>query len=233
MRKHSFVPPGGRPRILINCAASVDGKIANPDGTRALLSGKKDLRRVHLMRNGADAILVGVGTILADDPSLAVKEEFVKKGRRTPLKVVLDSSCRTTRDARVLSSPGPTLIATAEECQESVPGAEMVRCGKGRVDLGALMKVLASRGVWTVLVEGGGITIASFLREGLWDQMTIYYAPVVMGGTGGPTVAEGQIVRIGSGPANVHLAAVRRLGEGVLVVLVPPSQVPKSNPRRR
>jgi 2,5-diamino-6-(ribosylamino)-4(3H)-pyrimidinone 5'-phosphate reductase len=205
-----------RPRILINCASSIDGKIAYPDGSRARLSGPEDLRRMHAMRNRVDAILVGVGTVLADDPSLSVKEEHVRGKLRTPAKVVLDSSCRTPPGARLLASPGTAIIVTAEECVESVPGAEMLRCGSGRVDLERLMAALAARGIRTVMVEGGGETIASFLSAGLWDEMTVYCAPVVIGGEGGPTIADGEVGGA-EAPAGTRLVSVARLGEGFVV----------------
>lgn len=185
------------------------------------MSGEEDLARVHRMRNRVDAILVGVGTVLADDPSLGVKEDPAKKGRRRPAKIVLDSSCRTPPGARLLTSPGTTIIVTAQECVETVPGAEMLRCGSGKVDLRRLMGSLGAAGMRSVMVEGGGEVIAAFLRAGLWDEMTVYYAPVVIGGKGGPTVADGDLAGAGEGPYGVRRTSVSRLGEGTLMRFLP------------
>ena len=213
--------PPDRPRILINCAASLDGKIAFAEGAPANLSSKEDLARVHKLRNSVDAILVGVGTVLADDPSLAVKRGSVRGKHRTPLKIILDSSCRTPPDARVLGSPGKTLVVTAEECVSSVPDAEMLRCGSGKVDIGRLLSTLRARGIKRVLVEGGGNVIWSFLAAGLWDEMTIYYTPLVIGGTLSPTIADGPGATGPDGMVRVRTVSLRNHSAGLLVRFAP------------
>jgi 2,5-diamino-6-(ribosylamino)-4(3H)-pyrimidinone 5'-phosphate reductase len=211
----------GRARVLINCAASLDGKIAYADGSRASLSGPEDLRRVHRMRNSVDAILVGIGTVMADDPSLAVRPEFARPRRRAPTKIVLDSSCRTPAGARLLSSPGRAVVVTAEGCAGSVQGAEMVRCGGGRVDLARLLALLPGRGIESVMVEGGGTVIRSFLAAGLWDRMTVYYAPLVIGGGTTPTIADGDGATGPGGIVGARITASRGLGDGLLVTFRP------------
>src|SRR5947208_15115613 len=102
-----------RPHVVINAAMSVDGKIALSGGKPVRLSNEEDLRRVHALRAKADAVLVGIGTVLKDDPKLTVKAEYVKG--RNPLRIVLDSRGRTPAGANVLDSSAPTLIVTPEE----------------------------------------------------------------------------------------------------------------------
>src|SRR5437879_6396156 len=156
-----------RPRVIINAAMSVDGKIALSDGKSVRLSNEEDLGRVHRMRASVDAILVGVGTVLMDDPKLTVKSEYAKG--RNPLRVILDSTGKTPETAHVLDGSSPTLIVTSRECDRKFPRAEVQRFGTHRVDLGALLDHLAARGLNRILVEGGSTVIWSFLHEGLAD----------------------------------------------------------------
>ena len=113
-----------RPRVIINAAMSVDGKIALADGRGVRISNEEDLRRVHHLRAAADAVLVGVGTILKDDPKLTVKPEYAKG--RNPLRVVLDSDGKTPFGASVLDGSAPTLIATTADCGKTFPRAAPV-----------------------------------------------------------------------------------------------------------
>src|SRR5437763_12241831 len=154
-----------RPRVIINAAMSVDGKIALPDGKGVRLSNEEDLRRVHRLRAAVDAILVGVGTVLKDDPKLTVKSEYAKG--RNPLRVVLDSDGKIPESAHVLDGSAPTLIVTSEGSDRSFPLAEVLRLGTDEVDLQALLDRLAARGVTTILAEGASMVRWSFLGRGL------------------------------------------------------------------
>ena len=178
-----------RPRVIINAAMSVDGKIAFPDGKAVRLSNEEDLRRVHRLRAAVDAILVGVGTVLMDDPKLTVKSEYAKG--RNPLRIVLDSDGKTPEAAHVLDGSAPTLIVTSEECLREFPRVEVLRCGKDDVDLRLLLERLAARDVRTVLVEGGSTVIWSFLHHGLADELKVFVASRVLGGRSAPTLAGG------------------------------------------
>lgn len=208
-----------RPRVVLNYAMSLDGKIAFPGGARARLSCEEDMRRVHLLRNEVDAILVGVGTVLADDPSLRVKERFVPEPHH-PLRIILDSRGRTPETARCLGK-GECLIVTSDRCERSIPHAEMLRCGGHQVDLHRLMSSLTSRGVRNLLVEGGSRVLWSFLSAGLLDELYVYAAPLVIGGTRSPTPAAGPgFTSIEECPP-LQYVSVERLGEGVLLHAVP------------
>jgi 2,5-diamino-6-(ribosylamino)-4(3H)-pyrimidinone 5'-phosphate reductase len=186
--------PVKRPRVIINCACSADGKLATVERRQTKISSKEDLKRVQSLRASVDAILVGIGTIVADDPHLTVKREYLGKNRnvKNPTRVVVDSRLRIPRRARVLDGRAKTIVATASKSKKTLGNAEILVCGKkGKVDLGRLMNELAKRGTKKLLVEGGGELIWSFLREGLADELRIFVGSLVLGGKNAPTVADG------------------------------------------
>lgn len=142
-----------RPRVTINCAMTADGKLAGRSRRQVRISSEEDLERVKKLRSSSDAILVGVGTILADDPHLTIKGG----GREdNPLRLVLDSNGRTPSSARVLDGRARTIIVTKEGCERTWSGAEVLRLGKERVDLSLLLPQLFEMGVRDLMVEGGG-----------------------------------------------------------------------------
>jgi 2,5-diamino-6-(ribosylamino)-4(3H)-pyrimidinone 5'-phosphate reductase len=194
---------------------SVDGKIALPDGQAVRLSNDEDVRRVHQLRSKVDAILVGVGTVLADDPKLTIKPEFAKG--RNPLRVVLDSNGKTPVGAHVLDGSAPTVIVTSDRSARVFPPAEVLRCGKDEVDLARLLDRLAERGVRTILVEGGSTVIWSFLHQSLADELKVFVASRVLGGRSSPTLAGGPGVMSLDDSIRIQLDRAKRLGDGVLL----------------
>ena len=204
-----------RPRVIVNAAMSVDGKIALPGGRAVRLSNEEDSRRVHRLRANVDAILVGIGTVLADDPKLTVKPEY---GRgRNPLRVVLDSDGKTPAEAHVLDGNAPTLVVTSDACERTFPHAEVLRLGEDEVDLGRLLDHLAKRGVRAVLVEGGSTVIWSFLRHGLADELKVFVSSQILGGRSAPTLAGGEGVTSVADSTRLRLNRTRRVGDGVLL----------------
>ncbi len=203
------------PRVTINAAMSVDGKIALADGRGVRISNEEDLRRVHALRAQVDAILVGVGTILKDDPRLTVKPEFAKG--TNPLRVVIDSGGRTPRTAKVLDGAAPTLIATSSDCVATFPRAEVFRGGRDEVDLRELMEHVARRGVKSVLVEGGSTTIWSFLSHRLADELKVFVGSAVIGGQSAPTLAGGEGARSLEDAIRLRLERAGPLGDGLLL----------------
>jgi len=192
-----------RPWVHINCASTLDGKIARPDGSRLRISGPWDKERVHKLRAELSAILVGAGTIVADDPKLTVKEDIVRNP--PPLtKIVLDGAGKVSASSRFLRTNGRSIILTSDLCDSSwyemitrtadIEGLELevVRLSgeNGRIDIGEAMGVLWEKGVRKVLVEGGAETISEFVRSGILDRFTIYFGPIMMGGNG-PTIMGG------------------------------------------
>lgn len=204
-----------RPRVTINAAMSVDGKIALADGRGIRISDEEDLRRVHRLRASVDAILVGVGTVLKDDPKLTVKAEYAEGA--SPLRIVVDSDGRTPEGAMVLDASAPTLIVTTADCDRNFPRAQVLRCGVDEVDLHALLDHLAERGVKTLLVEGGSTIIGSFLRERLADELKVFVGSLVLGGAGAPTLAGGEGARSLEEATHLRLERAERLGDGILL----------------
>jgi 2,5-diamino-6-(ribosylamino)-4(3H)-pyrimidinone 5'-phosphate reductase len=206
-----------RPKVIINYACSLDGKIAFPDKSRARLSSEEDKRRVHLLRSKVDAILVGVGTILADDPSLLVKDKYVRNPKQ-PLRIILDSRCRTPRTAKCLGPGARTLIVTSGRCDRGVAGAEILRCGEGEVDLPLLLDYLWKKGIRSLLVEGGGTVLWSFISQRFFDEIYVYIAPIEIGGSRSPTGADGPGFERIEECARVRFVSARKFpGGGVLV----------------
>ena len=214
-----------RPRIHINCAMTADGKIAKPNGSRLRISSDEDLVRVHRMRNRCDAILVGIGTILMDDPSLLVKKRYVKRPRH-PLRVVLDSRGRVPAKAKVMDDGARTLIAVTSghvrkvKRKISAQGTEGRAFGKGKVDLKALMAHLGRKGVRSVMVEGGGEVIWAFIEAALVDELTIFVGDMVVGGKG-PTPASGSGIGRRGMPVSLDLRSVKKMEGGVLLRYIP------------
>lgn len=173
----------GLPFVTLKYAQSLDGRIATSTGDSRWISSERARRFAHRLRAVHDAVLVGIGTVLADDPQLTVR---MIKGRN-PLRVIIDSHLRIPQEAKVLQGDAPTLIATASVAPKEKAqalrqmGIEVVEVGGERVELSRLLKELASRGVLSLLVEGGQGVITSFLREGLADEVVVIVAPLLIG----------------------------------------------------
>lgn len=202
-----------RPHIVVNCAMTADGKITSVAGRQVRISSPEDMERVKALRAGSDAILVGVGTVLADDPHLTVRSLPPDKN---PLRIVLDSQGRTPDDAKVLSGEAPTLIATATSCVKTWKGAQVLRCGERQVDLQCLMNELERRGIERLMVEGGGETIWSFFKNGLVDEYRVFVGSLVLGGIEAPTPCEGFGFQE-EDAIRLRLLSLTQMGEGALL----------------
>jgi 2,5-diamino-6-(ribosylamino)-4(3H)-pyrimidinone 5'-phosphate reductase len=202
-----------RPYVTVNCAASVDGKIATAGRRQTRLSSPEDLERVRALRAESDAIMVGIGTVLADDPGLAAPAGAAK----APLRVVVDSQGRTPPGAKVFDGRAPTLIATARGCDPHAPNAEVRAYGEGRVDLAALLDDLGARGVRKLMVEGGGELIFSLFERGLVDELFVFVADLLIGGASAPTVADGAGFAGLPQAARLEYVDSKRLGAGTLL----------------
>ncbi|MEF8874294.1 MAG: dihydrofolate reductase family protein [Candidatus Thermoplasmatota archaeon] len=201
-----------RPKVIVNVAMSADGKIALPDKSEVKISGEDDFKRVHELRNRVDAILVGIGTVLADDPKLTVKEKYVEKPKH-PLKVVLDSKARTPKGAQLFEK-GDWLIATTEDVDER----GWIRCGRGdEVDLELLMEELVDRGVEELLVEGGGEVISSFFEFGAVNEFNVFVGSLVIGGKEAPTPVDGLGAEDMDDLVSLKLKDHEELDDGILL----------------
>ncbi len=209
-----------KPHVIINCAASIDGKIALVGKKPLKISSEEDMARVHKLRNECDAILVGIETVLADDPKLTVKEKYVGAGKvKQPLRIVLDSRFRTPENAEVMKPNAKTLIVTT--CKEFKKGhVEVIKCGDDRVDLIKLMEILYDRGVRKLLVEGGSTVIWEFLKNGLVDEMFVFFAPIIIGGNA-PGIAGGEGATKEEDVIKFEIKEMERVGGGFLLHLIP------------
>jgi len=214
-----------RPFVFVNIASSIDGKISNEKRIRLRISCDEDLKRVDKLRAESDAIMVGIGTVLADDPRLTVKSEELRARRlaegksENPIRVVVDSKCRIPVNARILSDEARTIVAVSKSADKNridqiSKRAEVVIFGNDKVDLKALMRYLYEIGVQKLMVEGGGTLINSLLREKLVDEIYIYYAPIIIGGEKSPTICNGKSFE---NPIKLELVSIERLGEGLLM----------------
>lgn len=202
-----------RPRVTVNCAMSPDGKIATKEHRQIRISSPQDMERVKSLRASVDAILVGVGTVLADDPHLTVKGLAPEKN---PLRVVLDSHGRTPDGAKVVNGSARTLIVTNDRCTKTWPNVETLRAGKESTDLAILLSKLHEMGVTTLLVEGGGETIWSFFRMDMVDVYSVYVGNDILGGRTAPSPVDGEGFPEAK-KLHMELRSVERLGEGVLL----------------
>jgi diaminohydroxyphosphoribosylaminopyrimidine deaminase/5-amino-6-(5-phosphoribosylamino)uracil reductase len=204
----------GRPFVTAKFAMSLDGKIATRAGESRWISGAESRAHGHLVRSAHDAILVGVGTVVADDPELTARAEG-GTGRQ-PLRVVLDSQLRTPPDAKVV---GPnTLIATTRTGE--VGAAEILilaRAADGRVGLGPLLDELGRRGILSLLVEGGAEVHASFFAEGLVDKVQAYLAPIIIGGRQAPGPVGGDGIESLTDAIRLHEVDTTRIGDDLWI----------------
>jgi diaminohydroxyphosphoribosylaminopyrimidine deaminase/5-amino-6-(5-phosphoribosylamino)uracil reductase len=178
----------GRPKVRLKVACSLDGCIAMADGQSQWITGVEARADVQRLRAGSGAVLTGIGTVLADDPSLTVRDALLNPLDRQPMRAVLDSRLRTPPTAKMLALPGDTLIfCTSDEDSTGLSnaGAEIVkldRDGDGeRLNLTAVLEELARREVNDLLVEAGPSLAGQLLEQGLVDEYVIYQAPHIMG----------------------------------------------------
>ncbi|HUY96153.1 MAG TPA: bifunctional diaminohydroxyphosphoribosylaminopyrimidine deaminase/5-amino-6-(5-phosphoribosylamino)uracil reductase RibD [Verrucomicrobiae bacterium] len=182
----------GRPQVTLKFAMSLDGKLATTGGESRWITGPESRRRAHLLRHQHDAVLVGSGTVLADDPELSTRLE---RPARQPWRVVADGRLRTPASAKVLRGGGrPTLVATSADAPRDAraaleaAGAELIELTAidGHLDLRELARHLGAGGCTSLLVEGGSTLLGSCLAQGLVDRVAAFVAPVLVGGVGAP-----------------------------------------------
>jgi diaminohydroxyphosphoribosylaminopyrimidine deaminase/5-amino-6-(5-phosphoribosylamino)uracil reductase len=210
----------GRPHVTLKCAMTLDGKIAAADGSSRWITGEAARREAHRLRSEADAVAVGIGTALADDPLLDVR--LTEPWPREPYRVVVDSGARLPVSARVLAAGRPerTLVAVADTAPPdrvaaiAARGASVLTCRArdGRVDLEDLCRRLFGLEVMGLLVEGGSVLAAAFLDAGLVDRVAFFIAPKLLGGAGAPTAVGGP-GRPLDAAARLADAEVRQVGD--------------------
>jgi len=214
----------GRPLVTLKLAASLDGRIATKTGESRWITGLAARERTHALRASHDAILVGTGTVIADDPELTCRLPGLVG--HSPLRVVLDRTLRVPLGARVFAETGAvatwvvTLPSAAPERQAELSrrGVELIAVAPdeaGRIDLAAALRALGDRGLTRILVEGGGTLAASLLRAGLVDRLVWAHAPLLIGGDGIPSVAALGLDHLAAAPG-FELLATERVGADVV-----------------
>jgi diaminohydroxyphosphoribosylaminopyrimidine deaminase/5-amino-6-(5-phosphoribosylamino)uracil reductase len=223
----------GRPRVTLKAAASLDGKVAAPDGTSQWITGPAARADGHRLRADADAVAVGAGTALTDDPRLTVR--LPGWVGRQPLRVLVDATGRVGAGGHLFDGAAETLVATTRAAPAAAldawkaAGAELLVCapaavpgGQG-VDLDDLARALGERGVLELLVEGGPRLQASFWAAGLADRLVWYLAPLAIGGQAAPGLLGGAGAATLAGARRLRLASVDRLGDDLRLVAYPRS----------
>ena len=195
-----------RPRITLKIATSLDGRIGTSTGESQWITGPEARIQGHRLRAASDAVLVGVGTVLADDPRLTARLPGGETGP-DPLRVVLDSRQRTPSFAR-LAVKGTLILTTREP--KAIGEAEVVQVAgdpMNRPSVGAVLDLLSERGVRELMVEGGGRVAAAFVMAGVVDAIEWFRAPMLLGGDGRPGVANLALARLANAPKFRRLAA--------------------------
>jgi diaminohydroxyphosphoribosylaminopyrimidine deaminase/5-amino-6-(5-phosphoribosylamino)uracil reductase len=214
----------GLPFVTLKSAASLDGRTAAHDRSSKWITGEAARLDVQRLRAAADAILVGAGTVVADDPSLTAR--LPGYAGRPPLRVVVDATGRTPADARIFDDRAPTLVATGPRADRKriddwiSAGAEVTvfeEDEQGGVSLPELLSNLGKRDVQGLLVEGGATLAWSFVREGLVDRVVLYLAPKLIGGADAPGVLMGQGFAPIGDAHSLRIVNVDRVGEDVKV----------------
>jgi diaminohydroxyphosphoribosylaminopyrimidine deaminase / 5-amino-6-(5-phosphoribosylamino)uracil reductase len=185
------------PFVLAQVGQSLDGRVATPAGDAKDVSGTDGIAHLHRCRALVDVVIVGVGTVVADDPSLSVRAV----SGDSPVRAVIDCNARMPLDAKMLGDGGtPVLVIQADDTDPHRTGHETIllpRLPAGGLDPAAMLAALAHRGLVKVLVEGGAATIARFIEAGLVDRLHVSVAPVI----------------IGSGPSGINLPPIERLSD--------------------
>jgi len=216
--------------IVVNVAMSADGKLSSRRREQIKISGPEDFDRVDRIRREVDAVVVGIGTVLADDPHLTLDDPERQQQRRengrppNPARVVVDSRGRTPPDGRICDDAAPTYVvvssAAPDERREALAeaGVELIVAGEERVDLPTAFDALEAAGINSLLVEGGGELIFSVIEDGVIDRLTVFVGSLVIGGRDAPTLADGEGF-VEDFPA-LSLTAVDRVDDGVVLSYV-------------
>lgn len=184
-----------KPFVHLNSAMTVDGKIATSDSSMKI-SGKKDLIRVHELRKKYDAIMVGINTVIIDDPQLTIHKIDAEK-EENPVRIVVDSKARTPLDALVLNDDAKTILlvsnnASKDNVEKLSEKCDIIICGKDKVNLNEALNKLYDVGITSILLEGGSTLNFSMFKEELVDEVSICIGSKILGGSKSKTFVDGE-----------------------------------------
>jgi len=225
-----MIQKSDRPYIFINSAMSADGKLSTFERKQVKISGKDDFDRVDELRAGTDAIMVGIGTMLADNPSLTVKSEQRRMKRTAagkegnPIRVIVDSKAKTPTDADIFKKgAGKKIIVVSESAPKDkinvlskMPGTKVIVAGEKRVNLEEMTVQLKKEGISRLMVEGGATLNYGLISAGLADELKIFVGNLIIGGKTAPTFADGD----GFSEENIKkltLESCEQIEDGVLL----------------
>jgi 2,5-diamino-6-(ribosylamino)-4(3H)-pyrimidinone 5'-phosphate reductase len=210
-------------QVLINAAMTIDGKIATNLGDSAI-SSKQDLRRLHRLRSSVDAIVIGISTVIVDNPRLTVR--LVKRCGTTPVRIIVDSTGRIPLDSKILKSASKinTIVAVTSRTSDrridkiKSAGAMVIVAGARTVDLKELFCILKKMGFNKILVEGGGELNWSILQLGIVNELMVTVAPRIVGGRTATTLVEGDgYTKISEG-IKMELIKISRQNNGEVIL---------------
>ena len=212
-------------QITVNAAMTVDGKIASILGNSEI-SSEEDLSRVHELRASVDGIVVGISTVLVDDPRLTVRLAAKQVRRKHPARIIIDSTGKIPLDSRVLrtASKVKTIVAVTELAHTDTinkiekMGAVVIVSGKKTVNLKKVLSTVKKMGIKKILVEGGGEINWSFFSQGLVNELIVTIAPRIVGGRQATTLVEGEGYPSISSGVKLQLQKVQMQTNGELVL---------------
>ena len=208
-----------KPFVHLNCAMTVDGKIATKDSSLKI-SGANDLVRVHELRKKYDAIMIGINTVLIDNPRLTVhKIDSVRKDN--PIRIIIDSKAKTPLDSRVLNDDADTIIFVSKKADKDRVSllskkCDVITCGEKLVNLKEAMNNLSDYGIESLLLEGGSTLNFSMLREKLVDKISICIGSIILGGRDSKTFVDGDGFSIDE-ILKLELTDVKKIDEDILL----------------
>ena len=215
----------GLPYVIAKAAVSLDGKIATVTGDSKWITNEKSRRYAHRLRRESDAVLVGIGTVIKDDPELTVRHVACKGNQ--PRRVVIDAMAKIGMGARLLQSPlaDGTIVAVSRDAAETKiekirgAGANVIFCKsrKNRINLRDLLGKLAKEGILYVLIEGGSGVLTSAFNENLVDEVAFFYAPILIGGENAPTLFGGKGIEQIKNSLQIKNIDIQRFDDNILI----------------
>jgi diaminohydroxyphosphoribosylaminopyrimidine deaminase / 5-amino-6-(5-phosphoribosylamino)uracil reductase len=215
----------GLPYVTLKSATSLDGKIATVTGESKWITGEEARKDVHHFRHSHDAILVGVNTVIKDNPSLTTRLEA---GGINPIRVILDTTLRTPLESRIVTDQAAdTIIVTGadvepeRERQFSERGIEIIKLETAKIGIVDMLNQLGDRGITSVYVEGGAEIHGSFLKEKAFQQVVAYIAPKLLGGKDAPTSYGGEGIARLEETVSLKIIDVKQIGQDIRIIAEP------------